>query len=158
MEAAINEEVRRIATGMKEALTIDNASGIVTAEKGLYEKMLPEAITVDAAKAVHKHDANFVAAGCVAIGEIAVDAMAGNKELKRVTGEIAALGADTAAYTVDREKTYKNSFAKAGEPTMVTKTGVVSTTYTQQVGRDVGQMATARAYIRELATSRLAAK
>lgn len=92
------------------ALTIDNQTGAIAEkpdadkpELTLYEKTLPETLSMESVKAVKLHDTRFVAGSARALSELSNGAMAANKELVSATHTLAMFGKDSVTVTANRD-------------------------------------------------------
>lgn len=150
---ALTETVLALSAKLKGEMTLDADNGAGSASKDIYEKTLPEDLTLEIAGKVHDHDANFIAAGAHAFGELAVAAMAKNKKLEQANISVGMYGKNGVDYTVNRSETFQNP--KNREESIV-KYGTIQPTVTYQPGRNVGQLKQAKATIGELAAAQLA--
>ncbi len=150
---SLKNETTELSKKIKDAVTVDVTAGEITETTpgSIYEQTLPEGIDKKLVKAVNNHNATFVAASTLAVGELSVDAMKKEPALERVTGSI-KMANDTVSLTVDRSKTYKDHF---GENDEVVKYGVTRTNYEVRAGKNGGQLKAARVAINELAADLL---
>lgn len=153
----VSENVLTMAKAIEKQLKLDTKTGIVESEDGIYEKMLPEELSIETVKAVGTHNANFIAAGSYAVGNIAVQAMAKHKSLDRVSGEIKMAGRDVMSVNVDREKPFTNHLKRDadGNPETGVKVGVVTTSYDVRAGRNSGELKKVRSAIADMAMAKL---
>lgn len=153
----ISEAVLEMAKAIEAELTLDNKTGIVAAGEGIYEKTLPENLTIDTVKAVSTHNANFVAAGSYAVGSMAVAAMAKHKNLERVSSEIKMAGKDVLNVAVERSKDFVNHLKRdeKGEPEKSIRFGVVTTGYEVRAGKNAGELKKVRSAIADMAMAKL---
>lgn len=149
----LKDETLALAAKLEEGFAIDKKTGVITETSDLYEINLPEALTMQAVKEVSDYNATFVAAGTVAFGRMAVDAMKGHKDLQAITGEFKMGVKDKLSMNIERSKEYTNHLSGNGEKTI--KFGVTTTTYEVRAGKNAGQLKAARAMISEMATSKL---
>ena len=154
-KAAVTEEVLRISSLIKNAVTTDAKAGVITEnEPGkVYEASLPEGLTVEVVKTVNNHNGNFVAGTAHALGTIAVDTLKANKDLKEVTGDIKTVGKDHVGITVTRSREYVNRLGGGNET--IVKFGVTDATYHHAPGTNSGQLKVVRGVIGELAVAAL---
>lgn len=151
---SINDNVRAMAEQIKAAMTTDTASGIVTTDDSIYEQTLPEEIPLATAHAVHKHDAEFVAASTFAFGQLAIDALKCNDNLASVTGTV-KLENGSVDLTTHRRREFENRMAKDDQPKTVVKHGQTVATVHTSLGTNTGQNAQVRKEIVALATAAL---
>ncbi len=100
---SISQKVLDLSAAIKPLLAVDPSTGVVTAPADLYEKTLPEDLSVDTAKRVYSHTVDFVAATTDAVASVGHAAMSGNKDLKSVELETTVLK-DKLSVAVDRVK------------------------------------------------------
>ena len=152
MSIKIKPVVRELATAIKESLETDSKAGVISEKEGsIYISTLPEGITEDIVEAVSSHNTNFVAASSLAVGELALDGLAENKDIDRFTGHIDMIGKDSITINVDRSKSYP----AIGSNEPIVKKGVVTTNYEIRAGKNAGQLKGARQHIAELANKAL---
>lgn len=111
----IKQDTKDLAEKVKQGLSI-NKEGAVTVQEGLYEKTLPDGLTIGQVKAVHDHHSNMVAASALAVGELALPIMKKNSSLERVEATIPIVGRDTMTVVTQRSKEGRNP--TNGETTM----------------------------------------
>lgn len=120
---------RELADVIKGNLTVD---GTVIKEKEAhlaYNSSLPEGLTPETVKAVAKHNANFIKAAHVAIGETAASVFTKDKAADKITGQLGFNApSDSLHFTAERSRVYPNPQAGEGEPTKVTKHLVLTMT------------------------------
>ena len=103
------EQVRAMADKIKENLSIDASNGVITpaapaeGEPALYEKLLPESITIDQVKAVKNFDTQFVAGTARAVTELAREAYTSNPELNSSSATVGMYGKDNVTITASRD-------------------------------------------------------
>lgn len=151
-DISLKPEVVDLASKIKAGIKLDGKTGIGAEEGNLYEANLPESITPEIVKTISDFNSTFVAAGAFAFGELAVDAMKGNKDLERASVDIAMGGKDTLSLNVDRRKTFPNHLGGGGE---TEKFGIVSASYEVIAGKNAGQLKKARTLIGEIALDSL---
>jgi hypothetical protein len=149
----ISEVVLEMAKKIEEASSVDKNTGIVQTEDNVYEKLLPEDLTIETVNAVTNHNANFIAAGSYAIGNMAVAAMSKKKDLDQVTGLVKMGGSDTLNVNVERRKEYTTKLK--GEPQTTVKFGVVTASYDVTGSHNSGQLKKVRTAIAEMAMEAL---
>lgn len=134
----IKPEVIALAAKLKPLLKIDAKTGVVTPEVGLYVGSLPEGVTEDTLKAVAKHNAQFVAAASLALGEATLPVMKKHDDLLKATLEVPTVGGDKFNFEIQRSKDVP-AFGGKGDPT--TRYGHLTASYTMRGARNVGQFA-----------------
>jgi len=143
---AINENVKTLAGKIKDSLVIEG--NVVNAEEGLYEKVLPETLTIEKVMEVRHHDASFVAASALAFGELSIEAMKKDNKLTEMLAGISMGGKDSVRHTMQKEKTFINQMGDGGE---ITKYGVCTTTLEMTAGKKVGELKKVRTELGEIA-------
>lgn len=120
---------RDLANIIKNTLTVD---GTVIKEKEAhlaYNQSLPEGLTPDTVKAVAKHNASFIKAAHVAVGETAAGIFKKDKTVEKVSAHLGYNApSDSIDFTAERTRVYPNPQAGEGEPTKVTKHLVLTMT------------------------------
>ena len=122
---------RELADKIKEASKVDVAARQITEETpcGTYMGNLPEGLTPELVAAKAAYDSRFLSAAHVAVGELAAELFNNDQEAKEVS---ASFGYGDArgklSFDVTRQTEYRNSFAKEGEASHVTKHLVMSAT------------------------------
>lgn len=104
------EQKRAFTDGIKADLSLEASNGAITAavnadkpEQSLYEKHLPEELTIELVKSVKEYDTNFVSATARAATELANEGFAANKELASATLTLAMFGKDSMTVTANRD-------------------------------------------------------
>lgn len=151
---SLSDAVLALSASMKGSMSLDKDTGAGTAEKDIYTKNLPSELTQEIVEAVDAHNANFIAAGAHAFGELMVDAMAANKKLETANISIPMSGKNGVDFTGNRTSSFPNPKDPKGDP--IVKYATISPTVTYQPGRNIGQLKAARAVICELGLSKLA--
>src|SRR5574343_473330 len=146
----LKENVKRIADIMSKEVSVDK-TGSPTVGEGLFEKSLPEDLSMETCEKVGAHNSDFIAAGVHTVGMAAVAAMKAGKNLSEVAVSIPMSGKDSVNYRVVREKTFPG--VNGGDP--VTKHGVVQTSYDCYAGTNKGSLKTARDMVAEHASAAL---
>lgn len=80
----LNEQTVAIAEQLKDKISVEGAE--LKLADDAYESTLPEDVTAEQAKAVHKHDKNFAHGYMSAAGEAAIEVLKANPELTEVSG------------------------------------------------------------------------
>lgn len=83
----IKPHITALSTKLKEGMKLGDG-GVITTDKDLYEKTLPEDLNMDTVKKVYGHTEDLVAAMTLATGEIAEGAMKKDKKLDAVSSEL----------------------------------------------------------------------
>lgn len=155
----VKQAILDLAATIKPMFTLAE-NGVVVASDDLYEKTLPEGVTVDQIKAIQQHNTALVAATAMAVGELSVDAFKADKDLQRVSAEFSAVG-DKISATVTRSREYPaGGIPKEGEVrdpnAKITKYGVIDAGYEVVSNGNKGELKKVRAHIAALAASVLA--
>ncbi len=158
LDDKFNERVVTMAKTIKENMEFDTTSGIGSEKEGakLYEKCLPDDLSIETINKVTDHNANFIAAGSLAFGEMVVDHMKKDKKMDSASATIKMSGGNKVEYSVDRQKQYVNRIP--GSPNngeTINKYGVVTTHYTVKGGHNSGALKEARKTIEEYAAEAL---
>mgnify|MGYP003560679529 FL=1 len=150
----LKEEVLELSKKIESGLKIDKKTGVGTEEEDLYEKLMPETVNMDMVKAVHDYNTTFIPAATHAFGQMAVKAMAGNKELEEANVEIKMGVKDSLSIHVERSRDRVNHL---GDGSTVTNYGETKIDYTVRAGKgNGGQLKVARNLIKEIAMKKLA--
>ena len=152
---SLSDDVAGLSKKIQTELIYDKETKIVSEKEkagSCYEENLPEGITPAVVKALSDYNSTYVAAGVHAFGTIAVAAMAKDKSLDRVSGEIKMGHRDVLSATIDRQRQYANHLG-GGE--QIVKHGVVTPDYEVRAGKNAGQLKIARQLIAELAAEKL---
>lgn len=150
--ATLKEDVLALSKTIEKSMGIDKKTGIVTTETDIYEKTLPEGLTLDVVNAVESHNGKFIAASAHAIGNIAISAMKSNKDLETAETVVKMAGKNSLGLNVDRTRTYPNPQDK-DKP--IVKHGVVTVNYDIVADHNSGQLKAARSIIGDLAAAAL---
>lgn len=84
----IKAEILAMSDIIHKSLTVNKKEGSVTAADDIYEKTLPEGLTMDTVNAVGDHLKTFVPAAAHAFGKSAFEAMKAHKGTERVLTDI----------------------------------------------------------------------
>ena len=104
-QGIITSEMREKVNIIKEQLSLDEKKGVVTANKGTFEKTLPEGLSMDAVKSTMKAITDYGVASRVAFSEVALKGLKDNPDLERISGNIPVYKGVTYGHTMDRLKT-----------------------------------------------------
>ncbi len=104
----LKPEVLRIAGVLKDELKLDTSTGEFNqvGEDSLYEKCLPENLSIKTVKEVHGHDRAFTAAVAKVVGDASLQAFIDNKDLKETTAKVPTDGRSSLTIKVNRKKEY----------------------------------------------------
>lgn len=147
----INQEIKDLAA--KLSVTIDPTTGLATLQDDAYAATLPEGITGEQIKALHKHNTNFITAMGLAVGEAAIPVMKKHNDLKIVEAETKDQAGNKFGITFHRTK---QSGPPGGEKT--DKFGVLNADIELRASRKIGQLGAVKAHLGDLATKALASK
>lgn len=120
VKTELKPEVLAIADELRKSAKLEE--GKVTFDKEVFEKTLPEGLTNKLVRQAEHHKQNFGLAQSLVTGELAIPAMAKNKELKEVVAST-ALPVGKAVSVITREQVIRN--VATGQET--TKYGYAST-------------------------------
>jgi hypothetical protein len=101
----IDQKVQEITEAIADKATFEN--GVITFDKDTYQSTLPEDISFDTIKKVDDHNRRFAAALTNHVGNVAIEAMEKDKDLKQVSGQVKG-GAITFGAVTQREGTVRN--------------------------------------------------
>lgn len=152
----LKPEVQALADKIVAGLTINKADGVVTETTTNYVNNLPENITPEIDTAVTQYRQQFVAGSALAVGQLAADALAGNKKLDVVTAELGMSGGDVTRHSVTRSKDFP--YTQDGERHVRTIVGAMRSEVDVKGGHNSGQLKIARQMVGQLVTERLEAK
>ena len=147
----VNQDIRDLAGKLK--VTIDATSGLATLNDDAYEANLPEGITGDTIKAVHKHNTNFITAMGLAVGEAAIPVMKKHADLTTVEAETKDQAGNVFGITFHRSKL---TGAPGGEKTE--KFGVLGAQIELRAARRTGQLGIVKNLLGDAATKALSKK
>lgn len=144
--------VKTLADKILADLTWDPAAKKVTESEpnAAFYANLPNSWTPEAVEELNTYKTNFVAAGRLAVGQLAYDAMKGAKDLDEVSATLGAGGEDRLAVTVVRSKTQAWNDTSTGERKEAIKHGYTSVALTTAAGSNTGPVKTAGSAIAEL--------
>ena len=144
----IKQEVLDLAKLLKAGITIAK-DGSASVEEGLYEKHLPEGVTMEQLKEVQKHNNNFIAAAAHAFGDESITIMKKNAEVSAVSLSIPTVGKDSLDLSFQRERSIPNA---NGEGTNV-KYGSLQAKYNMYGTGSRGQLLKVKQELSERATA-----
>lgn len=127
---AIKEEIIDLANALKKEFEIGEG-GVITVPKDLYEKTLPEGLTLADVKKVQEHNTALVAASALAVGEVGNAHFKKHKKDDRLSLEFKA-GVDSISIDYQRSKEYPNF--KDPEGPKIQKYGILTAGYESQAG------------------------
>lgn len=144
-EISFNDSVRATADLLKKEMSVGD-QGIVTISEDVFEKTLPEGLTMTAIKEMQDHRDLVIAGTGLALGELGTEALKGDKELKQLS----------VSYKMNKDK-INGIFYRTkdhAQPTggMATKPGVLQMGYKAygQAG-GIGQLKKVKAHLSEMA-------
>ncbi len=151
--ATVNEsKVQTLSELILAETKMDKATGVGTSSDNIYEKTLPEDVTMEMVTKVTDHNTTFIAAATKVAGQLAIEAMKENKDLNRATIPFQMGVKDQVTISVDRQATFANP-QKPEEP--IVKYGATSVKYDVRSSHNVGTLKTVRAEISKLAAEAL---
>lgn len=141
-EVNLPENVVKLAESIKKEIKVGDA-GVVEVNKDLYEKHLPEQLTLGTVKAVQDHNSNFLAAVSLAVGEIGLAHLKKHKDIDTITANV-PVAKDKLNIGLKREAQVPDGLGKGG---MRTKHGVLSVGYKVHAAGNVGAYKKVREHI-----------
>ncbi len=149
----LKPEVLEASDFIQAGISLDSKTGDATVKDDLFSSFAEKHdLTMDVVDKVDDVRTTFSAGGVHAIGTLAVDAMASNKKLERVSVEVPVGKKDVLTVAVDRHKSFTNHLT-GGEATE--KYAVVTSQYDFHAGKNAGQLKKARTLIAELGMEKL---
>jgi hypothetical protein len=146
----LKQAIIDLATRMEEHIgQVENGS--IQVAEDLYEKLLPETLTMEVVKDVGNYNTDFIAASSYSVGNRAIQAMANDDSLNEVNTSIKMGVNDALKLNVDRKRTY----GSVNGGTETTKFGVVTAAYETKSGKNGGQLKVVRKSISESAAELL---
>jgi hypothetical protein len=153
-ESKVKPEVAAMAETIQGHMSVNKKEGKVDLkdEGTIYEKTLPEHITIKMAEDVSEHNAVFVPAALLAFGKVGAEALKGNKAAERLTAVIPMASHDKVSLTMDR----KFVTHPPGDATKeITHYGYVSAKLDVRAGRNNASLKAARNEVCDLAFAAL---
>lgn len=145
----IKQEVLDLAAKLKAGITIGK-DGQATVEEGLYEKHLPEGVSMESLTTIQKHNSLFIAASAEAVGSQAIAAMKKNAELAQISVGIPIVGKDSLDITFQRERHIPSA---SGDEGTIVKYGSLQAKYNMYGTGSRGQLLKVKQDLSERATS-----
>lgn len=150
---AVNEaKVQSLSDLILAETKMDHSTGVGNSNDKIYEKTLPEDVSMEMVTKVTDHNTVFIAAATKVAGKLAVEAMKENKDLNRATVPFNMGVRDQLTVSVDRQATFPNP-QKPEEP--IVKFGSTTVKYDVRSGHNVGTLKSVRNEISKLATEAL---
>jgi len=143
----IKDSIRALADKLRADMTITE-TGAVETPTDLFEKTLPEGITMDQVKSMQDHQSELVTAAGLALGEMGMEAFKGDKRLDQVNVSITA-GKDSIAGTFQRSKEVRAGINP--DDGMMTKYGILSMKVSVNAHANKGSLKKVRTYLSEQA-------
>lgn len=113
----VSDRVLALATAISADLKIGDG-GVADAPKDLFEKNLPDGVTMADVKRVDNARTEFVNASLLALGQVAVPAFTGNKDLQQVSLSFQS-NKDKCTLQIDRERKFPNRMGGKDAPDIV---------------------------------------
>lgn len=139
----IPDVVNQLADTLKAEMNLGD-NGVIEVTKDAFEKTLPEGLTMETYIESHNHRDNVLAAMGKVTGEIGVEAMKTDKDLKQVTASM-AIHKDTMASTFQRERQIPN--AEGGTSTSY---GLLRSNYMANGAANKGSLKKVKAHLSAL--------
>ena len=148
----VKQHILDLSTKMDQFVgKVENSA--VKANDDMYEKLLPEGVTMKEVTTISNYNTDFVAAATHNISQRAVEAMAKDKSISEVSSTIKMGVNDSLTVGIDRSQTYTNHLQGGAE---TTKYGVVKASYEVKSGKSSGgQLKAVRAQISAMAADKL---
>lgn len=106
MSKTISPEIAALSEKIASGVSL--VDGKVVVDSNTYVQTLPEGITVEQAKALHDHNANFFPAAVKALGPVVLDAMKKDKKIDSLSAEFPMIGKDRFEVTIERKREFPN--------------------------------------------------
>lgn len=146
----LKDTTQDLAKKIKSLIKIDD-KGVATIEKDYYQTHLPDGVTVDAVKALQQYNTDIVAAGALAFGEVAVEAMKKDKDLKIATMHMPTVGKDGFEWQIDRSYQARNPSTGQSDE----RFGRISVKHETYATEKKGQFAAVKTHLADLAMKSL---
>lgn len=154
-----SETVRNMTKVIQKGMNLDNKTGIITANDGLYKECLPDGLNMDTIRTVHTHDHDFIAASALAVSNIGLKAMMAHSELDEVTAHVPLSGRNATDISYVRNRVFpniKDSSNPNAEPIVAHGVLTVKTHFTS--AGNTGEIARVRQWAKAQAAESLLAK
>lgn len=150
----IKPHIVTLANDLKAGLTLGDG-GVITADKDLYERTLPDDLDLATVKKVYSHTEDLVSGLTLATGEMGEAAMKKNKKLDSVSSElkIGKYAEINVGYLRSQEQTIRNMQNPKEAPRQVTKFGVTTARVKTLGQKNRGELKKVRASLTERAES-----
>ena len=148
--ADIKQNISDLANTLKQSFTLGEG-GVLTASEDFVTKALPEGLTVDNVQAVSNFLTNLTAAGQLAVGELAIDAMKADKALEYVSTTPVKL-CDGLGIEWDFKRSHMVPNGDRENPGRVEAFGRSSATISLKAVHNAGQYKLVRKHLSALAT------
>lgn len=152
-EIVISAPVTDLATKIKEHLSVDKKTGVITAAADIYKTCLPDDMSADTVQRVRDHDTTFVAAAVKAVGDVSLPVLTKNKELESTTAVVEMLAKSHVAVDFKRVEEFPNPKEKG---TTITKYGTTKVEVHHAAGHNAGELKKVRNWLKEEAEKALA--
>lgn len=148
----VKQHILDLSTKMNEFVGAVENSTVKTSDD-MYEKLLPEGVTMKEVKTISDYNTDFIAAATHNISQRAIEAMSKDKAITDVSGSVKMGVNDALNVGIDRQKTYTNHLQGGAE---TVKYGVVTASYETRGGKGSGgQLKAVRAHINAVAADLL---
>jgi hypothetical protein len=145
-------EVREKAEELKKEIPPASIkAGSVTVDKATYVRLMPANVTEEMVENVQAYNSLLVAAGSLAIGELAIPAMKKDKALDRITLTIPMTGKDYIGVAFDRSRQVPSRDAENNPNGTKTKFGSTSVEIAMYGTKSRGQLLIVKNELAELA-------
>lgn len=150
--SGIKDVVTTLATNVKEDLQYNKDTHTINSEHDLYSKHLPEDLSMEVVEKVNGYDIAFVAATGMAVGEMAIEKMAKEKNVEQISAEFNMGKKNSISHVVTRERTFTN-ITNPAEP--IHKFGDLASSLTVQAGRNQGELKKVRNHLHDIGIEQL---
>lgn len=146
----VKPHIKDLAKTIKAGMKLGDG-GAITTEADLYERTLPEDLSMETVSKVYGHTTDVVAAMTLATGELGAEALKKNKKLDSVSSEM-KIGkhADiSVGYLRSKTSTVRNPADPSQPPKDVTKYGVTDVRLRTYAQKNRGDLKVVRNFLSE---------
>ena len=104
-EGGIKNSILGISEVIRKSMVIDTATGHAVVDKDVFERTLPEGLTMDNVTQTFDHFRDVAIAGAHAAGKTSLDILKENKDLPHITVTMPVVGKTKLDYTVNKQGT-----------------------------------------------------
>lgn len=147
----LSPEVLEMAETIKKAMSFDDKSGLATLEEGTYIKLLPAGISEEQVRLLQKHNGTVVAAGSLALAEVAIPVMKKHPAITEAKLNMPTVGKDDMDFLMKREIMVPGGKDDKGNPIQRPSFGSVTVKSTQRCTADIGEFGKVKQVVRSMA-------